>query len=363
MKKMEERKIFKNIILFIVMLAAIIFVLLCYWQIDKLRLEKQARETKTHKQSESYNNYGLLGDAVISNTIVSEIGNYVIFSDHLVEKFTINENAANNTMLRAEALSNAAGGVKVALIPVPKRIMYEEETFGSREIYANFIATLESLNTSGNISIVNTDTELFESDGFDFYRTQDGWTMDGAYFGYKGAMSAFGQEAYPIDYFTAYQYENFGGDIRSEAGHDAAATEEIKDLLDDMLHDPFIYRYADDFKNYEQVYDNSLNMLIKKPVIPKAATSVVGSGIDYAIVEGSGSGNMIIVGDSRAKMMVPYFCANYEKVIYVSIQECESETLSQILATYPAEGVVMVQTVERMGLASYSKAVNGFVTE
>ncbi len=360
---MEERKPVKNIIMFTVLLAAIIVILLCYWQIDSLRLEKQARETKTHKQSEGYNNYGLMGDAVISDTILYEIGNYVIYSDHLVEKFNISENAAQNTMLRAEALSNAAGGVRVALIPVPKRIMYEAETFGSRELYANFIAGLESLNTSGNVSIINTDTELYGSDGFNFYRTQDGWTMDGAYYGYKGVMSAFGQEAYPIDYFSAYQYENFGGDIRSEAGHDAAATEEIKDLLDNMPHDPFIYRYADDFKNYEQVYDNSLNTLIKKPVIPKAATSVVGSGIDYAIVEGSGSGNIIIVGDSRAKMMIPYFCANYEKVIYVSIQECESETLVQILATYPSNGVVMVQTVERMGMASYSKAVNGFVTE
>ena len=96
---MEERKPLKNIIAFLVLVVALIFVLLCYWQIDKLRLEKQARETKTHKQSESYNNYGLLGDAVISNTILYEIGNYVIYSDHLVEKFTINENAANNSML------------------------------------------------------------------------------------------------------------------------------------------------------------------------------------------------------------------------------------------------------------------------
>ncbi len=359
----KETKIIKSVIIVMAFAAVMILLGLVYSQVNRIQKDQSQKKNDELKSAirKEYNDYGLLGDAVLSNEVKYEVGDYVIYSDHIAKKLSILEESPQETLSRAQALSDMFPDKPVVILPVPKRIMTEEKTYGSRETYSRMIRQLRGLNDNKNILIADPSAELEQATDFPFFRTKDGWTMNGAYYGYQKVMTLLGSEYCDLEHFDYYQNNVFSGGLKSECRQAEGYTSKMEEVVDAIPTDPFVYRISREFKDYELVYDRKAQSTLKAPVISPLTQSVVSDGIDYAILEGNGSGIMLIIGDGESKMMAPFYTEHYEKVIYIDISECKTESFTSMIADYKVDAVVIAQAVDKLGVPAYSKVLNGLV--
>ena len=97
--------------------------------------------------------------------------------------------------------------------------------------------------------------------------------------------------------------------------------------------------------------------------------AVIGSGYKHSIVEGRGKGqrkgNLLLIADTRGKMMISYLSEIFEKVYVSNIYEDADliQNLDEVLEKYNIEYVIWAQDVAETGNRSYMRALNPLLKE
>ncbi len=295
-------------------------------QQELIRQQEKIKNTK-------YNEYGLPERQEISDQLLYETDNLYIYSDRAVKKLTISSGNAGYFAKAINAFAISFGQrVKISAMPVPLRVQFEPVSGNSNQMYRRFFKGLES-NLTKRVKAVDCSELIRENGGRNnFYRTEAIWTMPGAYYGYRAYMEAMGKEPYPEDHFILYQNNVFLGSLYTEVHKLNGIYRNIHQIANYFPEDPFIFRLAKNFKNYETVRDNEAGEEYKRPVVihtTPGSDSIVGNNIDYAIFPGNGEGCLILIADNAGKSMAPYFTEHYENVVFFILQNMPGKTINR----------------------------------
>ena len=312
-----------------------------------------------------YNQYGLETKDTLSDKILYENAGIVIYEDRFVNKLTISDTAATETIRRINALSYELGkGREILWVPIPKRIQFEKDFTVCNEIYDRFINDV----SAGLLSRVKTveirDALSADRDHFIYYRQSDDWTMDGAMLAYFEICKALGITAYPEETFTSFQIGSFGGEL-ALLWHGYFRDTELEEAVEAAYaeEDPFVFRKSFRFKDYEIHVDDE-GKEQKRPVFMYSvagASGIIGGAADYAYLYGYGEETLMLIGDQNGKLLAPYLTEHYKEVIYVNVERCTTERMLQLAEEHGVTVIVVAQTADRSGNPGYSRALNGLL--
>jgi hypothetical protein len=313
-----------------------------------------------------YNRFGLLGTETLSEEPIQDTEFALIYADRIVHRFSVREDAAEGFALRLQALRKLAGEeARIVAIPAPKRAQFEPDCAESAdEAYDSLMAELAAMLPS-DILLQDIRGDLAgDSEHFLYYRTQDTWTMDGAYYGYKAVCSALGLEPRDIDYFDYYNVNRFTGDLEMTLLQQSADIDPVTvAALAGIPGDPFIFRYAKNFKNYETVMTIT-DGEYKRPAISHVLggdSGIIGAWVIKAQLYGNGRGSILVLGDSMGQSVVPYLTENFRDIFFVHIENGTADVLKELISESGVGTIVVIQAADRIGNESYSLTLNGLL--
>lgn len=329
------------------------------------RLEDYREAVFREENDPDYNRYGLLGNTPLSTELLVDTGTALVYSDRVVKKLSIRDDAAQRFADSVLALQEFAGeDGKLVVLPVPKRAQYEPECMEeANAAYGSFLRTLAAF-LPREVPLVDSREALTADDVHQlFYRTEDTWTMDGAYYGYRGVCEALGIVPREMDAFDLYSVNSFTGSlvVNMLTGLSSDGGVDLEETLLSMPADRFIYRYARDFVNYEEICSVN-DGEYKRPVIQHTvmgSVGVIGGNYYYARIGGNGEGTVMVIADFSGKNIVPYLTEHFGEIIAVDLQNCKTEMMLELAAETGAKTFVIAQRVDEMGWVMYSRALNG----
>ncbi len=364
---MKLLKIDHRVLLILAPVLLIVFFTLFAFLGANLRSARQQiieeKEVKIRKEN-SFNKFGLNGSRTLAEKPVGDFEEGQIYEDRIVNKLILTEGVETVFSEQMEALQGLVGKyAKIAVLPVPKRAQLEPEL--AQESNAAYEAFLSRLSAAipKDIMILDALPGLQgDSEHFLFYRMQDTWTMDGAYYGYQKVCEALEKTAFDIDYFDAYSYNTYAGTLGEEWKSVTEGTGSgLREIIDSIPNDPFVYRYSKNLKNYERVCYIKDDQEYKRPVIIHSVSGsgfVIGGSVRYARIFGNGEGNLFVLADSCGKMFVPYMAEHFANILFVDIERCGRAMLEKLMKQYPSSEFVVAQMADRIGNSSYTKTFN-----
>ena len=340
----------------------------------RLKVVKDYEEAEYRRQvvnrdqsTPKYNQDGLQTKDTLSDKILYENAGIVIYEDRFVNKLSIAETAASETIRRINALAYELGkGREILWVPVPKRIQYEKDFADCNFVYDAFVQNV----SEGLLSRVKTvnPKEILAADREHFlvYRQSDDWTMDAAMLAYQEVAKVLGITPYPEETFTFFQIGTFGGDL-AHIWHSYFDETELEEAMDAAYaeEDPFVFRKSFRFKDYEIHFDDDGNEQ-KRPVFMYSiagASGIIGGSADYVYLYGYGEETLMIIGDRNGKLLAPYLTEHYKEVIYVNVERCTTEQMMKLAEEHGVTVIIVAQTVDRSGNPGYSRALNGLLEQ
>lgn len=329
------------------------------------KAQKTKEETAYYPElRDQYNGYGLTDHKTLSTTKLSEREDQVIYADRIFNINRINMTQTAYAGKIAEALSKKTG-IKVCLMPIPGRSVLEEGYENEKEQYQAFLNGIEE-TIPDSVQIVNPLPELEEhSDEFIFFRTEDNWTMRGAFYGAQTYFTSIGFEKENLDAYREYVFGTFGGGLWTVAVRQYE-TEAIFEGINAMEKDPFYIYINGSNPNREEVTFENRNgetQTIKKTTIQftgSGCTAVIAEDFEHSIVEGRGEENLLLITDDKGKMMISYLSERFGKVYVSNVYEDNdfARNLEAIIDTYDIKYVIWAQSASEMGSSSYMRALN-----
>ena len=177
-----------------------------------------------------------------------------------------------------------------------------------------------------------------------------------------------------LDAYRKYVFGNVDGKLISSAAVEYT-TDEIYEKIKNIEKDPFyIYINGSNPNREELTFKNKQNQIqtVKRNMIQfnnSGTNAVIATSYMHSVVEGRGKGkrkgNLLLIADTRGKMMISYLSEIFEKV-YVSNIYGDADliqNLDEILEKYNIEYVIWAQDVAETGNRSYMKALNPLLKE
>ena len=341
MKKNKTAEVFLVLLVLIVMSAGI---LILQNGMEKLQSVKQ-ESVYVPETRDVYNNYGLKNDQSLSKTKILETQDQVIYTDRI---FNINQISEDRISYAADIMKalQKKSGKDTYIMPIPQRAVFESGYETEKEKYSDFIEKLEASFSDPSV-VLNPLSELEKhQDEYIYFRTGNSWTMRG----------------------------NFKGNLLLEA-LEKYTTDEIKKGIENMEEEPFyIYINGSNPNREELTFENKEGQLqtLKRQTIQFNGSgnyAVIGSSYKHSIVEGRGKGqrkgNLLLIADTRGKMMISYLSEIFEKVYVSNIYEDADliQNLDDILKKYDIEYIIWAQDVAETGNRSYMNALNPLLKE
>ena len=340
----------------------------------KAQAEKFRDETSgTAPVEEIYNGDGLLEGTELSGEILFEDEAFRVYPDRVLAKLRLRETAVPDTVSVLRALRSLLdrsdlAGVNMKVVPIPPSILLEENAEAENRGFQELLAGIAEGAPEG-FTVVDLSGSVAEGrDEFIYYRTQECWTLVGAYYGYRGLCDALGISPLPRDRFVLKDENSFYGQEYSDFLHYEAAGQEVKDrAAASMPADPFVFLMSDTFLNRETQYRADVEEPVKRPVILHSvmgATSVVGSTYDYTVVEGTGEGGILVLCDHEGNMTAPYLSEHYRYVVVANLTGFTEfpSALNELIGSYEIRDAVLLQRADHLGERGYTKALNA-ITE
>ena len=369
MKKNKTAELFLVLLILIVMSAGI---LILQNGMEKLQSVEQ-QSVYVPETRDLYNNYGLKNDQSLSKTKILETQDQVIYTDRI---FHINQISEDHVSYAADIMKalQKKSGKDTYIMPIPERAVFESGYENEKEKYSDFIEKLEASFSDSSV-VLNPLPEL-EKHRYEYiyFRTANSWTMRGAFYGAQVVLGELGYEEDNLDAYREYVFGTFEGDLLLEAS-EKYRTDEIKKDLDNMEKDPFyIYINGSNPNREELTLKNKQGQLqtLKRQMIQfnsSGSHAVIGSDYEHSVVEGRGKGqrkgNLLLIADTRGKMMISYLSEIFEKVYVSNIYEDADliQNLDEILEKYNIEYIVWAQDVAETGNRSYMRALNPLLKE
>ncbi len=352
-------------ILLVFFMVLLFFAFAAVSKAGSIQAQKKLLKQEEMLDKNIYNEYGLPEGQELSEELLYDMDGLYIYSDRAVKQLEVNDENARYFSRVATAFYLKFGkSVKLSVMPIPHRVMFEPVSGSSNEEYKSFLTEL-SKGLWGRATVIDCSLLISENGGRNlFYRTDDKWTMPGAYYGYRSYMESMGKEPYPEDHFILYQNNSFRGDTFSLVSSYDGEYRKLHYIAKEYPDDPFYFRLSEGAKNYEEVRDDSEKVTYKRPVVTYAVAgsdSIVGNSFDFAKLPGKGEGCLLLIADNSGKEIAPYLAENYETVVVFDIAEYDGEDYKEVLKDLDVTEVLVAQAVDYMGLISYSRFLNAFL--
>ena len=367
MKKNKTAELFLVLLVLIVMSAGI---LILQNGMEKLQSVEQ-QSVYVPEARDLYNNYGLKNNQSLSKTKILETQDQVIYTDRI---FNINQISEDHISYAADIMTalQKKSGKDTYIMPIPERAVFESGYENEKEKYSDFIEKLESSFSDPSV-VLNPLSELEKHQyEYIYFRTENNWTMRGAFYGAQVIFGELGYNKENLNAYREYVFGTFGGNLLLEALK-KYTTDEIKKDIENMEKEPFyIYMNGSNPNREELTFENKEGQLqtLKRQMIQfnsSGSNTVIGSDYDHSIVVGKGEkkGNLLLIADTRGKMMISYLSEIFEKVYVSNIYEDADliQNLDEILKKYNIEYVIWAQDVAETGNKSYMKALNPLLKE
>ena len=369
MKKNKTAELFLVLLILIIMSSGI---LILQNGMEKLQNVKQ-QSVYVPEKRDLYNNYGLKNDQSLSKIKILETQDQVIYTDRI---FNINRISEDHISYAADIMKalQKKSGKDTYIMPIPERAVFESGYENEKEKYSDFIEKLEASFSDPSV-VLNPLSELEKhQDEYIYFRTEDSWTMRGAFYGAQVILGELGYEEENLDAYRKYVFGNVDGKLISSAAVEYT-TDEIYEKIKNIEKDPFyIYINGSNPNREELTFKNKQNQLqtVKRNMIQfnnSGTNAVIATSYMHSVVEGRGKGkrkgNLLLIADTRGKMMISYLSEIFEKV-YVSNIYGDADliqNLDEILEKYNIEYVIWAQDVAETGNKSYMKALNPLLME
>ena len=369
MKKNKTAELLLVLFILIVMSSGI---LILQNGMEKLQNVKQ-QSVYVPEKRDLYNNYGLKNDQSLSKTKILETQDQVIYTDRI---FNINRISEDHISYAADIMKalQKKSGKDTYIMPIPERAVFESGYENEKEKYSDFIEKLEASFSDPSV-VLNPLSELEKhQDEYIYFRTEDSWTMRGAFYGAQVILGELGYEEENLDAYRKYVFGNVDGKLISSAAVEYT-TDEIYEKIKNIEKDPFyIYINGSNPNREELTFKNKQNQIqtVKRNMIQfnnSGTNAVIATSYMHSVVEGRGKGkrkgNLLLIADTRGKMMISYLSEIFEKV-YVSNIYGDADliqNLDEILEKYNIEYVIWAQDVAETGNRSYMKALNPLLKE
>ena len=369
MKKNKTAELFFVLLILIVMSSGI---LILQNGMEKLQNVKQ-QSVYVPEKRDLYNNYGLKNDQSLSKIKILETQDQVIYTDRI---FNINRISEDHISYAADIMKalQKKSGKDTYIMPIPERAVFESGYENEKEKYSDFIEKLEASFSDPSV-VLNPLSELEKhQDEYIYFRTEDSWTMRGAFYGAQVILGELGYEEENLDAYRKYVFGNVDGKLISSAAAEYT-TDEIYEKIKNIEKDPFyIYINGSNPNREELTFKNKQNQIqtVKRSMIQfnnSGTNAVIATSYMHSVVEGRGKGkrkgNLLLIADTRGKMMISYLSEIFEKV-YVSNIYGDADliqNLDEILEKYNIEYVIWAQDVAETGNRSYMKALNPLLKE
>lgn len=369
MKKNKTAELLLVLFILIVMSSGI---LILQNGMEKLQNVKQ-QSVYVPEKRDLYNNYGLKNDQSLSKIKILETQDQVIYTDRI---FNINRISEDHISYAADIMKalQKKSGKDTYIMPIPERAVFESGYENEKEKYSDFIEKLEASFSDPSV-VLNPLSELEKhQDEYIYFRTEDSWTMRGAFYGAQVILGELGYEEENLDAYRKYVFGNVDGKLISSAAVEYT-TDEIYEKIKNIEKDPFyIYINGSNPNREELTFKNKQNQIqtVKRNMIQfnnSGTNAVIATSYMHSVVEGRGKGkrkgNLLLIADTRGKMMISYLSEIFEKV-YVSNIYGDADliqNLDEILEKYNIEYVIWAQDVAETGNRSYMKALNPLLKE
>ena len=369
MKKNKTAELFLVLLILIVMSAGI---LILQNGMEKLQNVKQ-QSVYVPETRDLYNNYGLKNDQSLSKNKILETQDQVIYTDRI---FNINQISEDQISYAADIMKalQEKSGKDTYIMPIPERAVFENGYENEKEKYSDFTEKLESSFSDPSV-VLNPLSELEKHQyEYIYFRTENNWTMRGAFYGAQVIFEELGYEEENLDAYRQYVFGNADRKLISSAAS-KYTTDEIYEKIKNIEKEPFyIYINGSNPNREELTFKNKQGQLqtLKRQMIQfnsSGSHAVIGSDYEHSVVEGRGKGqrkgNLLLIADTRGKMMISYLSEVFEKV-YVSNIYGDADliqNLDEILEKYNIEYVIWAQDVAETGNRSYMKALNPLLKE
>ena len=369
MKKNKTTELFFVLLILIVMSAGI---LILQNGMEKLQNVKP-QSVYVPEARDLYNNYGLKNDQSLSKTKILETQDQVIYTDRI---FNINQISEDHISYASDIMKalQKKSGKDTYIMPIPERAVFESGYENEKKKYSDFIEKLEASFSDPSV-VLNPLSELEKhQDEYIYFRTEDSWTMRGAFYGAQVILGELGYEEENLDAYRKYVFGNVDGKLISSTAVEYT-TDEIYEKIKNIEKDPFyIYINGSNPNREELTFKNKQNQIqtVKRNMIQfnnSGTNAVIATSYMHSVVEGRGKGkkkgNLLLIADTRGKMMISYLSEIFEKV-YVSNIYGDADliqNLDEILEKYNIEYVIWAQDVAETGNRSYMKALNPLLKE
>lgn len=369
MKKNKTTELFFVLLILIIMSSGI---LILQNGMEKLQNVKQ-QSVYVPEARDLYNNYGLKNDQSLSKTKILETQDQVIYTDRI---FNINQISEDHISYASDIMKalQKKSGKDTYIMPIPERAVFESGYENEKEKYSDFIEKLEASFSDPSVVLKPLSELENHQDEYIYFRTENSWTMRGAFYGAQVILGELGYEEENLDAYRKYVFGNVDGKLISSAAVEYT-TDEIYEKIKNIEKDPFyIYINGSNPNREELTFKNKQNQIqtVKRNVIQfnnSGTNAVIATSYMHSVVEGRGKGkkkgNLLLIADTRGKMMISYLSEIFEKV-YVSNIYGDADliqNLDEILEKYNIEYVIWAQDVAETGNRSYMKALNPLLKE
>ncbi len=348
-----------------------ILVSLLHYGVSSIRDEVTKAQLKAEgaaPEEDTFNEYGLPKGQTLSEKVLYESEKYRVYSDRVLKRYLAVRNAGENIAAQVNGIRSGlskAGfsDIPVTIVAVPVRITCENDSQTDITAYKAHMKQVKNA-VSGTAFVCDPQNSISSLIGekYVFYRTDESWTLIGAYYGYKELCKELGIGAKDLDAAPVMNQNDFYGNEYMMFSQQEA-TRQVKNKMTGMTEDIFVWLHSDTFLDREIQYDFTEGTEIRRPVIlysVMGSSSVVGGSFDYALCDGNGSDGIILIADSAGTMLAPYLCENFGRVCVVNITGYGGfyKDLGRLVRENNIKHIVIAQLADRIGDRAYSKAIN-----
>ncbi len=343
MTKRERPTEYKKIILWIASLMAIVLVcFLAFFINDYVENKQLVMETPPTVESV----YGLPEGRTLSQEVLEVTDEFVYFEDRALTRYAYDSATVSEY---STSVNDFVGLLPQELdfyyVAVPSSIQFDEVGKQYSDDQAAAIGELysqldESVKTVDIIPILEEN-----KDEYIYFRFDNSWTSDGAYYGAQEILSAMGKTITPKteeNYFSGYILDYYGGD------------KYIKHYdIESRMLDTVNYHLPREGVNNQYVTVESTTFGEISYETPTVAASRQGTDIflegviDYSILDGDGEGTLIIVGDQTSKIAAPWFTPNFERIVVIMEKNVNdgSRVLQMAIEEFSAQSLIYIESI------------------
>ena len=273
-----------------------------------------------------------------------EEGGILLGKDHwmFTKLFTVDDATQKQLVKNVQAVSDfaAAHPGKVTFLLAPSASVIYPEELPTGAPMADENAMLDDIFTTvgQNASVLDLrPTFTADKNEYLYFKTDHHWTPDGAYRAYQQFCTLKNLTPFDCNVYTKITVPDFYGTHYSATRRWNAQADSFSyyDLPNQMT----VYKVNGE-ADYEPVKTEGLMNLAKLDTRDKYGAFLDGNN-GYSVIEGNGTGSILVVKDSYANSFVPYLTANYAAIDVVDFRNY-NYGLDQLIAANDYDQILVL---------------------